>query len=198
MQVELAYPDGKTVIQEIQISFLKKLMARSDFVGSPAHFAMQLNRQAGTAAGSYIDCLIKETPGSLRNRSLQSVQKKIGESDSSRRKTYTDFNAGFTFHPVYTSDVPEWARIAFTRLRLGSHRLKVETGRWSRIPKEERLCSCRAIQTEAHVLLRCPMTEPLRRNFSMLKFDDEASLMEGSPVDLVKYCYGVLRVFEES
>ena len=36
--------------------------------------------------------------------------------------------------------VPEYNRKAFTRLRLSSHKLKIETGRWSRIPKEARRC----------------------------------------------------------
>ena len=198
VQAELACPDGKTVIRELQTSFLKKLMARSDFVGSPAHSALRLNRQAGTAASSYIDNLVAATPDSLRKASLQSVQERIRGSESSRKKAYTEFNKEFTLHPVYTRNVPEWARIAFTRMRLGSHRLRVETGRWSRIPREERICPCRsAVQTEAHVLVQCPMTEPLRGNFPMLKFDDVFSLMESSPGDLVRYCHGVLKVYED-
>ena len=152
VQAELAYPDGKAFVQEIQISFLRKLMARPDFVGSPAHFALQLCRRAKTAASSYIDKLMKEKPGSFREQNLRSIRTKIAETESSRRQTYIDFNAGFTLHPIYVTDVQERARIAFTRLRLCSHRLKIETGRWSRIPREERICPCRAVQTESHVL----------------------------------------------
>ena len=40
--------------------------------------------------------------------------------------------------------VPEWQRIAFTRFRLSSHRLRIETGRWSRLPREQILCDCGA------------------------------------------------------
>ncbi len=43
--------------------------------------------------------------------------------------------------------------VACTRIRLSSHRLRVETGRWDRIPFENRTCLCGAVQTEEHVLL---------------------------------------------
>ena len=88
-------------------------------------------------------------------------------------------------------------RAAFTRIRLGSHRLKIEMGRWSRIPKEERLCTCGVIQTEQHVLLLCPVTEPLRRTFPDLNFSKLETLMEGNALNLASYCSKVLRMFED-
>ena len=196
VQIELAQPDGKTVIQETQLSFLRKLTNRSDFVVSPAHLALRLSRRASTAASSYVDKLLKETPGSLRDQNLRIVQERISESQSSRRRAYADLNGSFTYHPVYTSNVPEKARMAFTKLRLGSHRLKIETGRWSRIPRDERLCHCLEVQTETHVLLSCPLTESLRRSYSMLNFDNIISLMESSPNDLALYCQDVLGLYE--
>ena len=38
VQAELAYPDGKAFVQEIQISFLRKLMARHEFRREPSSF----------------------------------------------------------------------------------------------------------------------------------------------------------------
>ena len=59
--------------------------------------------------------------------------------------------------------IPEFQRIAFTRMRLSSHRLRIETGRWSRIARQDRLCVCgKDIQTEEHVLLRCDLVKHLR------------------------------------
>ena len=78
-------------------------------------------------------------------------------------------------HPVYTSHkyIDERARIAFSRLRLSSHSLKVETGRWSRIAQDERLCACGGgVEDESHVLLACPKTEAVR-----LKFNVDVSVM---------------------
>ena len=56
-----------------------------------------------------------------------------------------------------------------TRLRLGSHYLRVETGRWSRTPLELRTCPCMTdVQTETHVLLNCPLTEHLRNEMNII------------------------------
>ena len=47
--------------------------------------------------------------------------------------------------------VPEHYRIAVNRLRLSSHYLKIETGRWSRIPLENRMFTYNNdIQTDQH------------------------------------------------
>ena len=43
-----------------------------------------------------------------------------------------------------------------TRFRLGSHNLPIETGRWSRIPRENRLCSrCNVMGDEYHFVFHC-------------------------------------------
>ena len=47
------------------------------------------------------------------------------------------------------------------------YRLRVETGRWSRINLQDRLCECGQIQTEEHVLLRCPLTLDLRNTIPL-------------------------------
>ena len=42
------------------------------------------------------------------------------------------------------------------RFRLGSHNLPIETGRWSRIPRDERLCrTCNVVGDEEHALFSC-------------------------------------------
>ena len=103
------------------------------------------------------------------------------------------FNQSCALHTVYTTDVPERDRKAFTQLRLGSHRLKIETGRWSRISRENRLCSCGQIQTECHVLLSCPVNEYLRQQYPHLDFSDLLALMDGEPHYVAAFCFKVLR-----
>ena len=80
-----------------------------------------------------------------------------------------------------------------------SHRLKIETGRWTRpvTPRENRLCKCKAIQTEEHVLLRCPLTAHLRTPY-LEQFNDIASLFEMSTESaflVSKLCYDAMNVF---
>ena len=40
-------------------------------------------------------------------------------------------------------------------LRAGSHKLKVETERQSRIPREQRKCACGEVEDEKHFLTKC-------------------------------------------
>ena len=43
-----------------------------------------------------------------------------------------------------------------TKFRLGSHKLKIETGRWSRVLRVNRLCdTCGVLGDEAHVVYHC-------------------------------------------
>ena len=52
-------------------------------------------------------------------------------------------------------------RIAFTKIRISNHRLDIETGRFNKITRSERLCQfCKNenisdIENEKHVLFRC-------------------------------------------
>ena len=60
----------------------------------------------------------------------------------------------------------DFLRIAFTRLRTSSHRLKIETGRWSRVPREMRVCQCgEGVQTEEHVLVGCNLTKGIQERY---------------------------------
>ena len=63
------------------------------------------------------------------------------------------------------SGIPEHARAATTQMRVSSHKLRIETGRWARIERENRLCPCGEVQDEQHVLLHCPLTDDLRKQF---------------------------------
>jgi hypothetical protein len=56
---------------------------------------------------------------------------------------------------------------AMARFRMGSHHLGVETGRWKKIPRNQRVCACCNIDErddELH-LLRCPALNELRERF---------------------------------
>ena len=73
-------------------------------------------------------------------------------------------------------------RNAISKLRLSSHPLLVETGRYTGVPREQRkctLCELNDIEDEYHFVLRCSKYQTLRdvyipryysRNSSMFKF----------------------------
>ena len=82
--------------------------------------------------------------------------------------TYRCVNAPLCVPSVYRrSDIviPERLRVVFSRMRLSSHNLRIETGRWSRLARQDRLCGCGEIQDEKHVLCDCPMTQHLRNRY---------------------------------
>ena len=67
----------------------------------------------------------------------------------------SELNSGLDVHKIYKKSVyiPDYLRVSFTRLRLMSHNLKIETGRWSRLPREARVCTCNSVQYKMNVTL---------------------------------------------
>ena len=103
---------------------------------------------------------------SYKKEYLRSVQQRVRAATSTKRKEYYNLNPKLQENPIYRNpNIPEYNIISFSRIILGSHRLKIETGRWSRISRENRLCQCNeGIQSEEYVLLKCKLTEHLGTN----------------------------------
>ena len=77
---------------------------------------------------------------------------------------------------------------------------QIETGRWSRIPRENRLCICGQIQTEEHVLLECVHTEKFRQECSVTgscsTISDLMNRDENEMILISMLCYRVLDYFK--
>ena len=110
-------------------------------------------------------------------------------------------NVNLTVHDIYTKrhNVFESHRVAFTRFRVSSHSLAVETGRWNRrgrgrLPVEERLCPCGEIQTEEHVVNSCPLSQHIRDEY---EFTSIADLMSDkfSIETVCKIIYDILNLY---
>ena len=83
-------------------------------------------------------------------------------------------------------------------MRLASHHLKIETGRWSRLPREQRLCQCGQVQTEEHVILNCVLLNNAREN-SDLNFTNLRTISEFFEYDsfiTAKFCKDVFDFFK--
>ena len=111
---------------------------------------------------------------------IQNWQSRI--NNSSRALFYRNI-ANFQFKPYLEKINISKFSIALSRLRVSSHRLSVETGRWVKpksIPLGERkYISCNTLEDEFHFVLECPAYDNLRkvyipkyfwRNLSMFKF----------------------------
>ena len=130
-----------------------------------------------------------------------SVVEKFRNQDTSKTRTYKEINPELTVHKVYTSTdyINERERLSFTRFRLSSHHLKIETGRWARIDREDRICCCgNGIQDEKHVLFNCSKTENERGRYGVDEgVSDVGELMDGMDVhELVSFVHECMKHFK--
>ena len=175
--------DRVTTLQ--QRFFRKMLTEREYMVDDPFMFVWLLVSHAKTPCARYIESLMTANP-SLDTAKMMA---RVKESPKSRYLTYrTDVNTELVQHPMYRDiTIPEHNRIVVTRIRLSSHNMAIEKGRWSRVPRDQRLCSCGEVQTEAHIISQCPSTSYIREqnpevNFNLPSFFDE------EPRVMVKLC----------
>ena len=199
--LESGEPSASALIKSKQIKYLQKLQSRNDFNDSYLCKVIDKAINVQSPMGKYIQQLRQIEQGPVISEREQLKIKVRNQLYSTRRQTYQEINPDLESPDLYkkSSDfVPEHYRIAFTRLRLGSHRLKVETGRWSRIPRERRLCPCGQIQDESHALLNCSQLSHLRQEFCNLDFNSLATLMSFTDFSyLCKYLFIVNKKIQE-
>ena len=81
--------------------------------------------------------------------------------------------------PIHDSIESE--RILITKYRTGSHNLKIETGRWFRKDRSQRLCdkcNLNSLQTITHVLNECPFTSQYHFSGNLSEFFESKSCIE--------------------
>ena len=131
---------------------------------------------------------------------IDRLKQSIRLSSKTKMKTYLKLNPNLSVYPVYqlcNATIPDYLRTEFSRFRLSSHRLKIETGRWARLPPEERLCLCGKIQDEEHVLLECVLTEHIR-DLSPISIFPTIDTMLNSWISLpdFKFLHAILRYYK--
>ena len=81
---------------------------------------------------------------------LNDVNELAQKPDKYKFQLYKQFNP--ELKPIDTLKLQH----KFSRLRLSSHSMPIETGRWSRIKREERLCTtCNSLGDERHYIYDC-------------------------------------------
>ena len=162
--LETGMPTLKELVKKRQTTFIKKNI-RGDKEDTPLTKAFRTCQNKSTKGYRYIKSLLDDPCSDT----LDDLKQKFATTQGTRAATYREINPQLLVHQLYTANkyIEERKRIAFTRLRLSSHRLKVETGRWSRIERENRLCECGSIQDESHVLFHCRSTDAVREKYSI-------------------------------
>ena len=82
-----------------------------------------------------------------------------GTSDN---RLYKYLKSDFSFEN-YLHLPNQHLRISLSKLRLSSHLLNVERGRWNNLPLVNRVCElCNVLEDEFHVFIECPRYKRLR------------------------------------
>jgi len=90
--------------------------------------------------------------------------------------------------------IPDRDRVFATRLILSSHKLAIETGRWSRIPREDRLCPCPWCNTNGRACdCHCPLSDHIRSQFGTVSISNIA-VFYCAEVDAV--CHLILSMYD--
>ena len=164
----------------------------------PLMYALNTARRDNPVFRKYIGLLLDgddflETDSSQRILRVQS-------STQSKMVTYHSINPTSAIHPIYKSGhntVDDYLRITFTRFRTSSHRLKIETGRWSRVVRERRVCQCgNGVQTEEHVLVDCQLAQPIRDKYGHHTISFQSFMAEEKSKAELSMLHEILKLFE--
>ena len=81
---------------------------------------------------------------------------KINIKRSPKLGTYSSFKSSFCAESYLFTTKNENKRKNLTRLRISAHTLEIESGRYKKLKREERLCkACFKTEDEPHFLLDC-------------------------------------------
>ena len=93
------------------------------------------------------------------------------DENTGKLRTYKTVKSnGYHAEHYVTSHMPRSFRSAMAKFRLGVAPIRLETGRYERLPVEQRLCQMcenRCAEDENHVILKCPFYDDLR--YSLVK-----------------------------
>ena len=195
--VEIGMSPLAAVVKQRQYNLLHKLINdRTGDQQDPFMFALHIAKTFDPKLSRCIDNVLSNPDhiGSAK----RVLHQRIATSSRSKFVTYRTINPNFDVHSVYFSKdcsfLPEAYRISFSRIRLSSHNLRIETSRWSRIPRDRRLCPCGSIQDEEHVLAHCQSTQHLRDARRNRVFFPE--ILHSNECADFKLVYDVVNIFQ--
>jgi hypothetical protein len=104
--------------------------------------------------------------------------------NGSKLELFTTLKEKFDKSPYLTMLKKPSHRIAMTRMRISAHKFPIETGRYLKIPRGERLCplGCGKVGDEVHYLLQCrhPFLRDIHKTIieDITKIHPETQLMD--------------------
>ena len=168
LYVELGKPTLTSIIYRRQLKFYKDCMVNKDL-------PMQrfIIRKALDSKSSFIKHYLSlsrkyEDPDEITKESLSNMVNTIREKanlNHSRYKSYLKLNPSLTRSGLYNRYLPYYKLREVTRLKVISHNLEIDVGRYQFKNVNERLCSCGEIETEEHFLMQCCQYTHIRQKY---------------------------------
>ena len=127
----------------------------------------------------------------------------------SKNRLYTHLNIKCTNNNYLFTIKEKYIRFAITKIRIGSHNLMIERGRWSKLELIDRQCStCFKLEDEYHVIVECPLYHNIRKTFlpkylycnpsmfKLIEFIDSAKGIELRNFGI--YCHKICKYYNEN
>ena len=163
----LSIPENKFVriVYNMMLNDLEELPNKTNWASLVRNLLMSLGfYEVWLSQGvGNINIFLSQMKQRLNDTFIQNWHERL--SNSTRANFYKTF-ASFQFQP-YLSKLNVFKYIqATSRLRVSSHRLAIESGRWARpnrIPVDERKCNeCGVLEDEYHFIIECKLYSDLR------------------------------------
>jgi hypothetical protein len=163
LYIESGFLPIKTVIRARQWNFYERYRSNAVSKSTPRSklFKCLLEQQTDFLK-HYTDISEKyDSVSEVYKEGSETTKEKIREYASKGRyryQIYNEFNPGLQQSPFITNLHPVSGDII--KFRLGSHNLPIETGRWSKKLRVDRLCTdCHVLGDERHVMYSCRKIE---------------------------------------
>ena len=138
-----------------------------------------------------IQRIITSITKSFKDQFLQNAISEI--SDQNKLYLYKNVGQSSKISPHLSFLNTRKKRSLTTKLRLGSLKLEIETGRWTKVNRNERfckLCSNGSIENEPHFIFDCPALEQIRQPLlNNLQTFCPASFLHWSSEEKLKYLF---------
>ena len=184
------------IVQSRQKKFIDRMREkRSEMGDDPLMHALKTAREHHKPMQKYIEKIVNGND--FVADEVARIKQAINTADTSATKfhTYRSLNPTLDVHSLYSKTaptIPDYLRINFTRYRLSSHQLRVEVGRWSRTPADQRTCTCGlGVQNEQHIF-ECPRVAHLFNNNDK-HYNTPADIFTDTSLDDLKILHQVLK-----
>ena len=186
---ELKRPDVISHVKDCQYRFFNKITDLSE----------------DEAVVKSIFELCKDTPivhyyeslhDSNQEENIKQREQRITNAESSMLDYYKSVVNVTEKSNIYSNFMDDHYRAVITRWRLSNHKLRIETGRYRGIQREDRKCFlCNIIEDERHAIFHCPAFAHIHRKYKSTidKYTTVITFLNPEPTDM----YDVARMLTE-